>query len=270
MIRIRTVVASLAAVAVVGFGLMLASPAQATETNPSYASCSNLTAFQPNEDEQGRRPTATVDGLQFEGDQLVHHAVAMDLKDVHPGTYVASPAPSLDDFFSIEVYSTADPHGYGTLRYNATGAHEGQWNIGGTNYYDADAVALVTAHGRSTNVVSFGIGYVATPATGVKTVVSSLTFHGHTYDLTCKPTVQTSSPSATPSKSHSATPKPHTSTSRSATHAAGVGGSGTGDGGALAITGASTWQIVVGGVGVLAFGGLLLMVVRRRRVRFSA
>lgn len=269
--RFRTLVALLAAVALTGFGLTLATPASATEDGPSWSSCANLKNWAPNEDEQDRRPTPTVDGLQFEGNQLVHHPVAMDLKDVHPGTYAAAPAPSLDDFFSIEVYSTADPHGYATLRYNATGPHVGEWNIGGTDYYDTDAVRLATGHNRSTNVVSFGVGYVATPATGTRTVVSSVTFHGVTYPLTCKPDVKpsTSSSSPTPKPSTSSS-KPHSSISHSTTAAAGAGSAGGTDGGALAITGVSTWQIVVASVGVLAFGGLLLMLGRRRRTRFSA
>lgn len=179
------------------------SPARAATTDLAWSSCPNLKSWSPNEDEQDRRPTPTVDGLQFEGNQLVHHPVAMDLKDVHPGAYAATPAPSLVDFFSIEVYSPDAPHGYGTLRWNTTGANAGQWNIGGTNFYGTDAVQLATDHARSTNVVSFGVGYVATPATGTKTVVSSVTFHGVVYPLTCKPaTGSTGTPKPTKTTDH--------------------------------------------------------------------
>lgn len=270
--KLRTLVALFAAVVLTGLGLTLASPAHATDAGPSWASCKNLANFYDNEDEQQRKPTPAEDGLTFENDQLVHHAVAMDLKDVKPGAYVASPAPSLDDFFSIEVYSTADPHGYATLRYEQTGPHAGEWNIGGTSEYNTDPVKLAKENGRSTNVVSFGVGYVATPATGSKTVVSSVTFHGVTYDLTCKPDVKPSASSSSPTPKPSTTSsKPHASASHSATQAAGVGGTGSGtDGGALAITGIDAWQIVVGGVGMLAFGGLAYMLARRRRVRFTA
>lgn len=236
-------------------------PARANETPVlDFASCSNLKNWSPNEDEQDRRPTPTVDGLQFEGNQLVHHPVAMDLKDVHPGTYAATPAPSLVDFFSIEVYSPAAPHGYATLRYEAVGPNAGQWNIGGTNFYGTDAVQLVLDHDRSTNVVSFGVGYVANPATGTKTIVSSVTFHGVTYPLTCKP-----APSKTPT---SPTVKPSSSKSPGA----GVHTipNPPQNGPALAVTGPDGRVIGVGAAVLALLGAALLVIARRRKTHFRA
>lgn len=235
----------------------------ATPDAPVWSSCPNLKNWLPNEDEQDRRPTPTVDGLKFAGDQLVHHPVAMDLKDVHPGTYAATPAPSLVDFFSLEVYSTVDPHGYATLRYEAAGPNAGQWNIGGTNFYGTDPAQLAADHNRSTNVVSFGVGYVATPATGTETVVSSVTFHGVTYPLTCKPTA---TPSKTPKPSTSAS-NPHHVSQTPAPPADGPNGTSTG---ALAVTGPSGWWIGAVAVGLAAFGGVLLIAARRRRTTFRS
>lgn len=243
-------------------GLALAvtpSTAHADSSAPVWGTCPNLKSFYANEDEQDRLPAVTTDGLRFSGDQLVHHAVAIDLKDVHPGSYAATPAPSLVDFFSVEVYSTADPHGYATLRYEAAGPEAGKWNIGGTGFYDTDAVRLATGHNRSTNVVSFGVGYVATPADGTATVVSSITFHGVTYPLSCKPAV---TPSATPSATHSAShsSSPHATpdpTSSAAT-------------GALAITGPNGWMLGAVAVSLSGLGGALLFVSRRRRTHFRA
>ena len=56
---------------------------------------------------------------------------------------------------------------------------------GGTFYEDASATAVVTAAGKSKTVVRFGVGFTQTPPGTVTTVVSSVTFQGTTYPLTC-------------------------------------------------------------------------------------
>lgn len=258
---------AVAAIAILA-ALLTPAGAHAGETAaPVWGTCPNLKNWQPNEDEQDRRPTPSADGLVFEHDQLVHHPVAMDLKDVHPGAFVADPAPSLADFFSIEVYSTADPHGYATLRWNPTLQ---EWNLGGTDKYGFDPVKLATDNNRSTNVVSFGVGYVAHPADGTKTTVSSVTFHGVTYDLTCKPAPASSSASPKPSKTNSS-PKPSASKTSHSPVAGGVTGGGSTGSGALAITGPNGW--VLGGIGVALFAvgiGGIFVAQRRRKTRFVA
>jgi hypothetical protein len=254
----------IAAAAVLLGAIAAPATARAGDTAaPVWGTCPNLAQWQPNEDEQDRRPTPSADGLIFEKDQLVHHPVAMDLKDVHPGTYeTVGAGPSLTSFFSIEVYSTADPHGYATLRWDTVAE---KWNIGGTSFYDADPVKLATDHNRSTNVVSFGVGYVAHPADGTRTVVDAVQFHGVTYDLTCKP-APASSP-ASPSPSTSASNPHHVST---APQPPANGPQGTTGTGALAITGPPVGPVLAGGALLLLLGSLAVAARRRRKTRFTA
>lgn len=280
----RKILYWLAAFAVAAFALTLARPAMATETSgPSFTSCANLKGWYANEDEQDRLPVATEGGLKFSGKALIHHAVSMDLKDVKPGSYVASAAPknnggsTFDDFFSIEVANTSAPVHYGTLRYELTGPHAGTWNIGGTSLYSPvnptgmELEEFATANNRSTNAISYGVGYPNSPSDGAEVTVSSVTFHGVKHDLTCEPpVVVTTKPSASASGSASATAKPKPSASRSSSHAAGPVGGGSGSGGALAITGPNGWQI--GGLAavLIAAGGGLFLLTRKRRSRFIA
>lgn len=158
-------------------------------------------------DENTRKPTQTEDGLKFVGNQLAHHKPeqTITLNNLHPGTYEASPAPSLSSFFSVEVRDETTG-GYATLRYDAD---EKVWVLGGTSNKQADPekfVGVTTKWGeltQQTKVVSFGIGYVRTPADGTETTVTSVTFAGRTYDLTCKP-----EPSASPSPTTTPTTPP--------------------------------------------------------------
>lgn len=253
----------IAAAAVILGALLAPATAHAGDTGeaPVWGTCPNLKNWSPNEDEQDRRPTPSADGLVFEKDQLVHHPVAMDLKDVHPGAFAADPAPSLSSFFSIEVYSTADPHGYATLRWDPALQ---EWNLGGTDKYDFNPVKLATDNNRSTNVVSFGVGYVAHPADGTRTVVKSVTFHGVTYDLTCRPPA---SSSASPKPTATTTaPAPHSSTS----HPAAAAGGTSGGSGALAITGPNGWLLGGIGLALLVVGAAGVLAAQRRRKRFVA
>lgn len=267
--------------------LMFPAGAQATETNGTavvWGTCPNLKDWHVNEDETDRQPTPTADGLEFKDNQLIHHAVSMDLKDVKPGDYTASVTPknnggsAFDDFFSIEVANPSAPVHYGTLRYEATGPHAGTWNIGGTSLYSPvnptgmELEEFAAGNNRSTNVVSFGVGYPNTPSDGVATVVSSIKFHGTTYPLTCKPEVttsptNTSSPTTKPTASHSATVKPSTSSSHPV---AGGAGQGSDNGGALAITGSNDWAIGGTAAALLIVGGGVFWMTRKRKVKFSA
>jgi len=107
------------------------------------------------------------------------------------------------------------------------------------------------------------VGYTNAPRGYPETTVSSITFAGETYDLTCK--VQESpSPSASPS----ATGKP---TAAPASPGAGAGAAGGGKAEAsLPVTGASV--PVLGGVAALLLvgGGAAVLLARRRRTRFTA
>lgn len=152
-----------------------------------WDNCANLKGWYVNPDETTRKPEATIAGLKFTTNKLIHHATALDVKDLHPGIFTAHPAPDQDSFFSVEV--SGSDGGYGTLRWNT---HTHKWNLvtGGAFYENTSAAALVdmpTAH-RSHHVVSFGVGYTNSPPGTVATVVSSVRFNGKTWPLTCHPT----------------------------------------------------------------------------------
>lgn len=166
-------------------------------------------------DETGRMPTQTEDGLKFVGGQLVHHKpvpATIYVRNLTPGTYEATPAPSLSSFFSVEI-ANPDGSGYATLRYDTA---DDKWNIGGTSVREANPLNLIGKKTRNgdeiefdAKVLSFGVGYVRNPANGTETTVTSVTFAGRTYDLTCKPE-PTTSPSPTTSPTGEPTTPPTT------------------------------------------------------------
>ncbi|WP_250029835.1 hypothetical protein [Paractinoplanes maris] len=251
-------------------------------------------------DEAHRKPTPTKDGLEFKGNQLIHReTTGLSTKDLKPGTFVASPMPDQESFFSVEVNS--GPGTYATLRWNATTA---KWEMttGGQFYTDADPDKLVDLPPvkKSHQVVSFGVGYTNSPPGTVTTVVSSVSFRGFTYDLTCQPkpepTTSSSSPTPSPSVSTSTSASPSASASTSTsvspsassstsvspsatvtsssapvvTTAPGAGGGSGSAGGGLPVTGPDGMVIAGGAVALLAGGVILLVAVRRRRTRFTA
>lgn len=204
----KLVIASAAtAVGFVGallFGLISASPANATTgtTIPVSATC--LSGWYVNLDEGDRIPTPHPSGLRFVGNDLVHHATNIPLADLTPGTFVAAPAPSLDSFFSVEILN-GDATGYATLRHDSLG-----WFIGGPKpgtFSDhltnpADFIGKTSNWGTiaaDSHVISFGVGYVNTPNNGTFTQVKSVTFNGQTYDMRCMP-IKTHSPKPTSTK----------------------------------------------------------------------
>jgi hypothetical protein len=213
------------------------------------------TDWYPNEDEQDRAPTPVTAGLKFEGNDLIHHATSGNLDTLTHGTFAAAPAPDQPSFFSVEV-SGADGK-YGTLRWNT---QESSWEATsqGEQHHDTDPAALADVFPLhlSHHVVSFGVGYTANPPGTVTTVVSSVTFAGKTYDLTCKPPV-TATASPSPSATHaspSASVKPHITTpspSRSAVAAAG-----------LPVTGPPTAWILIAAAALVSLGGLAIFLVR--------
>ncbi len=207
----KKIMAALGAAAL--FGLALGSAASATpSTAPSapalsFKACPNLDGkWYVNPDEEGRRPIVTAAGLKFEGNDLVHHGATGPVEGLNPGSFAASPAPDQPSFFSVEVRN-GDGSGYATLRWNTTTS---KWNmvVAGTFYENANAADLVkmTTPPRSSSLLSFGVGYTNSPPGTVDTTVSSVTFKGVKYDLTCKPA---------PSQSASGSASAQTSASRS-------------------------------------------------------
>ncbi|MCY1139152.1 hypothetical protein OWR29_14230 [Actinoplanes sp. Pm04-4] len=155
-------------------------------TTPSFANCPNLQGWFVNADETAREPEATAAGLKFEPADLIHRNISgVTTENLTPGTYVASVAPNQPSFFSVEV--DEGPGTYGTLRYKPA---TNTWTMvtGGVEYEDADPTVVVTEAGKSHKVVRFGVGFTQNPPGNVTTVVSSVTFKGTTYPLTCNQT----------------------------------------------------------------------------------
>lgn len=153
-------------------------------TVPTFADCPNLADWDVNDDEAARRPEPTVDGLKFEPADLIHHPISGVTTDtITPGTYVASTPPGQPSFFSVEVYS--GPGTYGTLRWIPS---TNKWSmvVSGNYFEHPSANAVVDHFGKSHTVVSFGVGFTLNPPGTVTTTVSSVTFNGTTYPLTCK------------------------------------------------------------------------------------
>lgn len=267
---------TLLAAAFIILGALLAQPAHATETGGEglvRGTCPNLTGWPDREDEV--YPKVTAGGLEFGDKTNIHHAIApLDLADVRPGSFTAT-GPA-DDQLLMKL-ETDTP--YATIVVTSDGKF---WSSkipadqpGGQSHPVAaavDLVGLAALPGKTltanTHVVTVGLGVGNGPGAG--RLVSSVTFHGHRYDLTCEPTPSSSSPSPAsssaspkPSKT-SGTPKPHGSSSSPGAGAV-AGGS---NGGALAITGSSTDLIVGLGAVAMALGGVALFAVRRRRTRF--
>jgi LPXTG-motif cell wall-anchored protein len=264
----RSIAAGLAAAVITLTALPGA--AHATEDTP----CGMPSGWYANPDEQDRLPTPATGGLKFEGNDLIHHATDTTVEHLTHGTYSANPAPDQPSFFSVEV--TGTDGGYATLRWDTA---TGKWTMvtGGQLYTNAGPAALVdmvTPH-KSHHVVSFGVGYTANPPGTVTTVVSSVTFGGKTYDLTCKPAPSSSSASPTASPSTSASTSAGASPSTTASSSSGGAVVTTGPtppaaSGGLPITGPQTGMVAAGAVAILAAGALLLLLVRRRRTRFTA
>lgn len=269
-----------AALATAAAGLAITGTAHATETTPASApvwgTCPNLHDWDVHEDETTRMPTAGVDGVTFTGDQLIHHPVNASLINLTHGTYEANPAPDQSSFFSIEV---ADPttNGYATLRWDT---EQKAWTMfsgtfTATHAKASDFIGEQTKYGKltdKTRATFFGVGYTQNPPGTVTTVVSSVTFRGVTYPLTCAPVATPTTKPVTTAPTTRPTTPPTTAPTIEPTAlppGAGNGGGTLTGGGALPITGPSVWALVPAGLAALGLG-VVLLVWRRRKVRFQA
>ncbi len=206
-------------------GFYLGTPAaHATETpaGPSFATCSNLTGWYANADEQADLPTATEDGLLFENKDLIHHATSpIDLADMDKvsASFVTTTAGKV--VFKVETsspYSTIITNSDGKL-WSTAMSYDQEGGQGHPIDKYSQFVDLATKPGKAaytsaSMVVTFGVGYWVAEG---DTVVSSISFHGTNYPLTCKPpVVVTSSPTIKPSHGKPHHPKPsHTKPSHS-------------------------------------------------------
>lgn len=284
MKKIITVAAITAAVAL---ALLRVSTAGATVAEPTFQTCANLAAWYANSDELDRMPTATVGGLRFEGNDLIHHATTGTVETLTHGAFTASPAPDQPSFFSVEVWEDASPSGYATLRWNSTTS---KWDMvtGGEIYSATTPAALVDmpAVHKSHTVRSFGVGYTNSPPGTVAAVVSSVTFGGTAYNLTCAPAASPSSSSPSPSHSsasptasasHTASASPSASASRSASVSASPSRSAVVIGSpirteppALALTGSNSAAAFTIGGALILLGVVGIALSRYRRRRFEA
>lgn len=269
MKRIITALTGGTVLALIGFAPVIAQ----ASTAPG---CALPTGFYVNDDETDRAPTPVAGGLQFSGNDLIHHATTGTLETLVHGSYVADPAPDQPSFFSVEVSGDGK---YGTLRWNTT---ESYWEATsqGEQHHDTDPAALADAFPvhLSHHLMSFGVGYTNTPPGTVTTVVSGISFAGQKYDLTCvttspSPSASSSSASPSPSATVSHTASPSASTARPAsTRPTPARSSSTpAAGGSLPITGPSVPLIVGAGAALLLAGFTALYLAHhRRKVRFTA
>jgi hypothetical protein len=202
----RTLYALSSFAIVLGSSLALASPAQAFPGQTFVTVCGDSASWYVNPDENGsdpkqgdRRPLPVSDGLVFSPSDLIHHMVDMSVADLKPGSFVANPTPSPEFSFSVEVVSASAA--YGTLHWDGS-----KWSItigAGTGsetppvtpgtFSDANPVTLldkkVTKWGpfdpTTNRVKSFGVGYTNSPAGTVASLVSSISFMGTAYKLSC-------------------------------------------------------------------------------------
>lgn len=292
---------TIVAVFALAVGALLATPAFATETGvPLVGTC--LKGFYVNPDEALLLPEQKPNGLLFEGKDLIHHATGpIDFADFDKTDKSFTATKPGKVVFKAE---TSGP--YSNLVINADGK---LWStaflpeaVGGQNQPVAKAVDLIgkpasmkpgkTPYTAESRVVTFGVGYWVEAG---DTVVTSISFHGRTYDLDCKPRPEPSKtsaspkPTVTPSATASATVKPTPSgtatvkptvtvspsptvTTSPTTGVGGVGteGGSTGGGTKLPVTGPSMGVAIGAGVVLLAAGVTAVVLVRRRRTSFTA
>jgi LPXTG-motif cell wall-anchored protein len=248
--------------------LAYAAPASATDdTTNVAANCSPLGTWFVNPDETDRKPTLSPDGLEFNGNQLVHHAAnnqtLAQLSVISVG-YVSNVAPDQPSFFSVEI---RDPDGaYGTLRWVKA---DSEWSLttNGATTEKANPTDFIGTMTKvngvlheitaDTSVVTFGVGYTANPPGTVDVIVSSVTFSGVTYPLASK-----DCPEPTTSPSSSASP----STSPSSSGQAGPVASST-TAPTLPVTGTPTGIFLVSGAAAVLVGGTALVIAGRRKRR---
>jgi len=285
MKKLYTLYAGLAAIAALAFVMLTGAVASATtETpGPSFTSCPNLAGWYANPDEQNDLPEPTEAGLKFEGKDLIHHATdPIDLADMDHVTTGFTATTAGKVLFKVETstpYSTIITNPDGKL-WSTAMTYDQEGGQGHPVAHYSDLVGKPTKPGKAnfssaSRVATFGVGYAVEEGS---TVVSSISFHGHVYPLTCVPPTSSPTPSAS---SSSASPSPSTSASHSvspsASHspAAGVPSTspaahGGAVSGGLPVTGAPAGLLAGGAAALLAIGAGLLLFVRRRKVSFTA
>lgn len=185
------------------FGGAGGNAAYATEaTHPIAGSekCPNAEGWYANGDEADLVPTQKLDGLLFEGKDLIHHSTGpLDLADVKGGTFVAE--GSADKVaFKMETtapYSTIVQTPAGKFWSSKVVTGKGSQSQPVDKVIDLTDADVIEQPGKeytgATKVVTFGVGYWTESGS---TLVKSITFRGQKYAFSCKP-VPSTSPSST-------------------------------------------------------------------------
>lgn len=242
-----------------------ATPAGA---HPVESTCNQ--GWYVNQDEVSLLPLQTEEGFLFDGPSLVHHGADILLVELLAGAFTVDVKLGVAPLFKVETSP------YSTLNY----VGDGKWwssriapgDTGGMDHPVTPAVMATlpiidkswddaTSYSATTKVVSFGVGYAND--TGNKALVSSITFQGTEYDLTCEPEPSpdptTPSPS-TPAPSSSATTPPAGDPTPDATDPPVAGGPN------LPITGVDLADVVTGGI-LLLIGGAMVWLLAGARPR---
>lgn len=252
-------------VALMGLFGLSTVPAQATPSNDNPC---GVEGWYVNPDEAAYTPERTYEGFLFEGKDLIHHEIAspMDLPDVKTETltFEATTAGKV-----VGKMETMNP--YSTIVQNADGkfwstamtyAQEGGQGHPVENVSDLigkDVKPGKVKFGETSKVTTFGVGYWVEEGS---TTVTSITFHGKTYDLTCDKTPPTTPPVTNPPVNEPTDPPAD----------GGNGGGDTDEGNeeTLPVTGSPAGMIAGGGAILLILGGCAYVVTRRRSTKFTA
>lgn len=262
----RTIIAVLA-----GFALATVGLAQPANAVPPPL-CGMPLGWYANQDEQAALPTPTEGGLKFEGKDLIHHATTgIDLADMDhvTGSFTATNAGKV--VFKVETsapYSTIITNPDGKL-WSTAMSYDQDGGQGHPVAHYSDLVGKDTKPGKAhfdaaSKVTTFGVGYWVEEGS---TVVSEISFHGHTYDLTCKPLVAgVPKPKPTPTATHPTAPaSSHPATSPPASSHPAMAGAAE----SLPLTGSNIWVLGTIGVAFLLAGVGAVFVAQRHRPRFT-
>jgi LPXTG-motif cell wall-anchored protein len=184
----------------------VASAGASASGEPIPVESARLQDWYVNPNEEALLPEQLEDGLLFDGPSLVHHSTNHTLATVPTdGTFDATVETGVAPPFKMETW---DP--YSTLNKTA----DGKWwttkiatgdgsssapvdspaDLIGKSWTD-DSDGTMQTYTDATTVFSFGVGYAND--TGNKALVSSITYDGEKYDLTCWPPEPTTTASAT-------------------------------------------------------------------------
>jgi lamin tail-like protein len=189
-IRSLIVAATLVAGSAVGVYAALPASAEATASNPC-----NVSGFYVNDDETADAPAFGFDGATFDSKDLIHHAApsgGIDFPDMDKVKYGFEATGTADKLaFKMETsapYSTivAVPDGSGLWSTAMTYDQEGGQGHPVAKFTDLLGKPVKpgkVSFGDNSQVETFGVGYWTETGSAL---VTSISFHGANYPLSCK------------------------------------------------------------------------------------